>query len=166
MKEPITKELRELPLYSSVKAATTDTIDLIEPLVYVTMADLDAIADRIDAEHQHRLMDCRRNTKRELVRYLRGVLTDYDRNIRRVRKGDKAEVVRCKDCQYAREMDDRHVCAVRPLMAHLVDGSDYCSRGKRKEVETQEAPMSEAAQRVFDRLVDASAGKTEDGANG
>jgi hypothetical protein len=108
-------------------------------------------------------MDCRRNTRRELVRYLRGVLTDYDRNIRRVRKGDKAEVVRCKDCQYAREMDDRHVCTVRPLLAHLVDGDDYCSRGVRAEVD--EPPMSEAAERVYGRLMAASLDESKDGAN-
>jgi hypothetical protein len=43
-------------------------------------------------------------------------------------------------------------------MAHLVDADEYCSRGVRAE---DEPPMSEAAKRVFDRLMDASAG-TED----
>lgn len=135
MSEPITKELRELPLYSSVKAATTDTIDLIEPLVYVTMADLDAIADRIDAEHKTRMSQSRRESRLAAIRYLRGVLLDYERGIKRVRKGDAVEVVRCRDCMYARRMDDRFVCTVRPTMAHLVDADEYCSRGVRAEVD-------------------------------
>ena len=135
MSEPITKELRELPLYSSVKAATTDTIDLKEPLVYVTMADLDAIADRIDAEHKTRMSQSRRESRLAAIRYLRGVLLDYEKGVKRVRKEDKAEVVCCKDCQFARRMDDRFVCTVRPTMAHLVDADEYCSRGERREDE-------------------------------
>lgn len=135
MKEPITKELRELPLYSSVKAATTDTIDLKEPLVYVTMADLDAIADRIDAEHEQRMEQSRYETRRATMRYLRGVLTDYDRGVKRVRKGDTAMVVRCRDCRWARPQGDRYVCAYRSLTAHLVKPDGYCSDGVRKEVD-------------------------------
>jgi hypothetical protein len=115
--EPITKELR-------------DALDRMWP-----NPELLEIADRIDAEHKRRMDDCRRNTNRALVRYLRGVLTDYDKGIKRVRKGDATEVVRCKDCQWARRMDDRFVCTVRPLMAHLVDSDEYCSRGVRKEVD-------------------------------
>lgn len=135
MKEPITKELRELPLYSSVKAATTDTIDLKEPLVYVTMADLDAIADRIDAEHKRRMEQSRYEMRRATIRYLRGVLTDYEKCVKRVRKGDATEVVRCRDCRWARPQGDRYVCSYRPMMAHLVDGNDFCSDGVRREVD-------------------------------
>ena len=115
--EPITKELRD------TLGKMWSNPELIE------------IADRIDAEHKRRMEDCRHNTKRALVRYLRGVLNDYDRGIKRVRKEDKAEVVRCRDCQWARRMDDRFVCTVRPLMAHLVDADEYCSRGVRAEVD-------------------------------
>ena len=80
-------------------------------------------------------------------------VTDYERDVMRVRKGDATKVVRCRDCMYARRMDDRFVCTVRPLMAHLVDADEYCSRGLR---------MSEAANRVHDRLVAASAGAEDE----
>ena len=120
----ITKELRE-------EAAKTEGANGRCGKLY--RCDLDHIADRIDEEHKRRMDDCRRETRRALVRYLRGVLTDYDKGIKRVRKGDKAEVVRCEDCQYAREMYDRYVCLVRPNIAHFVDADDYCSRGVRKE---------------------------------
>jgi hypothetical protein len=117
MGEPITKELR-------------DALDRMWP-----NPELLEIADRIDAEHKRRLDDSRRNTNRALVRYLRGVLTDYDRGIKRVRKGVAVEVVRCRDCMYARCMDDRFVCTVRPLTPHLVDADEYCSRGVRAEAD-------------------------------
>lgn len=117
MSEPITKELR-------------DALDRMWP-----NPELLEIVDRIDTEHKSRLDDCRHNTKRALVRYLRGVLTDYDRGIKRVRKGDAVEVIRCRDCMYARQMDDRFVCTVRPTLMHLVDADEYCSRGVRAEVD-------------------------------
>ena len=125
MSEPITKGLREY----------VDTLygrGAIAPFDHGALTDY---ADAIDAEHKSRLDDCRHNTKRALVRYLRGVLTDYDRGVKRVRKEDKAEVVRCRDCMYARRMDDRFVCTVRPTLAHLVDADEYCSRGVRAEVD-------------------------------
>jgi hypothetical protein len=129
--EPITKELREL-----VGTLDFDPDDMFHMrLISVDKYQLAGIADNIDMEHKCRLDDCRHNTKRALVRYLRGVLNDYDRGIKRVRKGDKAEVVRCRDCMYARRMDDRFVCTVRPLLAHLVDADEYCSRGVRAEVD-------------------------------
>lgn len=134
MREPITKELRELVDVNNDK----------QFFVACNKPNLLEIADRIDMAHKSRLDDCRHNTKRALVRYLRGVLTDYDRGIKRVRKGDAAEVVRCKDCQYAREMADRHVCTVRPLLTHFVDGDDYCSRAARVE---DESPTSDATKR-------------------
>lgn len=123
--EPITKGLREY----------VDTLygrGAIAPFDHGALTDY---ANAIDVAHKSRLDDCRHNTKRALVRYLRGVLTDYDRGIKRVRKDDKAEVVRCKDCQWARRMDDRFVCTVRPTLAHLVDADEYCSRGVRAEVD-------------------------------
>lgn len=113
MKEPITKELRE-------HAADHVRVELLE------------IADRIDAEYKRRLETCRENTKRGVIRYLRGVLTDYDRNVKRVRKGDKVEVVRCRDCRWAKPLGKRYVCTFRSQLTHLVDGNDFCSNGKRK----------------------------------
>lgn len=122
----ITKELREYAL---------DVANHDAGIAYA----FKCVADRIDAEYRRRMDDCRRETRRALVRYLRGVLTDYDKGIKRVRKGDVTEVVRCKDCQYAWRTDDRFVCTLcrtlRPLGAHLVDADDYCSRGVRKEAD-------------------------------
>lgn len=117
MSEPVTKELR-------------DALDRMWP-----NPELLEIADRIDSEHKRRMDDCRRNTNRALVRYLRGVLTDYDRGIKRVRKGDAVEVIHCEYCQWAQPMDDRYVCTVRPTLMHLVDADEYCSRGVRAEVD-------------------------------
>lgn len=36
-----------------------------------------AIADRIDVEHKRRMDQCRTDTKRAALRYLRGVMEDY-----------------------------------------------------------------------------------------
>jgi len=36
-----------------------------------------AIADRIDTEHKRRMDQCRADTKRAALRYLRGVMEDY-----------------------------------------------------------------------------------------
>jgi hypothetical protein len=134
MSEPITKELREWVSKHFGKTLDDGNV-LINGNELYEMSKLTDYADRIDAEHRRRMDDCRRNTKHALVRYLRGVLTDYDRGIKRVRKGTATEVVRCKDCQWARRMDDRFVCTVRPTLMHLVDDSDYCSRGVRAEVD-------------------------------
>jgi hypothetical protein len=73
--EPITKELRE---YSS-QAVNRD--DYMAGLTY----DLDRIADRIDAEHERRMADSRREMRRAVIRYIRGVLNDYDHGIKRKR---------------------------------------------------------------------------------
>jgi hypothetical protein len=125
MSEPITKELREyvntMYDYGAITPSNHDTTI--------------AIADRIDAEHETRMSQSRRESRLAAIRYLRGVLLDYEKGIKRVRKGDATEVVRCKDCQFARRMDDRFVCTVRPLLAHLVDADEYCSRGVRAEVD-------------------------------
>lgn len=120
MSTPITAELRE-HAYDHIRL------------------DLLPIADRIDAEHRRRMEDCRRNTRREVIRYMRGVLTDLDRGVRRVRKGDKAEVVRCADCRWAHEVEPvdgwKRVCRVRPIMPHYVRGDGYCDQGERREVD-------------------------------
>ena len=95
--------------------------------------ELCAIADRIDAEHKRRMDDCRREVRREVIRYMRGVLTDLDRGVRRVRKCDKVEVVRCRDCAYCqRHVDGSHVCE----LTHLAYRDDYyCYFGARREVD-------------------------------
>ena len=129
MREPVTKELRFL----------IDVIEDGKPLPYDKTA-LVGVANTIDVEHKRRMEDCRRNTKRELVRYLRGVLTDYDHNIKRVRKGDRVEVVvRCRDCRWAREASPKgewhRTCRLRPLMQYYVRDDDFCSHGERGEDE-------------------------------
>jgi len=95
--------------------------------------DLDRIADRIDAEHERRMDDCRREVRREVIRYMRGVLTDLDRGVRRVRKGDKAEVVRCRDCVHAYFVGgNNNSCGVFGITG--IGADDFCSNGERKEV--------------------------------
>lgn len=44
------------------------------------------IADQIDREHGERLWQCRRETKRAFARYMRSVITDYEKGVKRVRK--------------------------------------------------------------------------------
>jgi hypothetical protein len=117
MREPITAELRE-----------------IVPLMPCGGNEMTAIADRIDAEHKRRMDDCRRNVRREAVRYMRGVLTDLDRGVRRVRKGDKTEVVRCKDCVHAYFVGGNdNFCGVFDIKG--IGADDFCSNGERREVE-------------------------------
>lgn len=125
MSEPITRELRELVDVNNDK----------QFFVACNKPNLLEIADRIDAEHKTRMSQSRRESRLAAIRYLRGVLLDYEKGVKRVRKGDAVEVVRCRDCMYARRMDDRFVCTVRPLLAHLVDADEYCSRGVRAEVD-------------------------------
>ena len=123
MREPITANLREYVdwLYENKQMVGIDHGVLIE------------IADRIEAEHKRRMDDCRREVRRETIRYMRGVLTDLDRGVRRVRKGDKVEVVRCRDCSYCqRHVDGSHVCE----LTHLAHRADYyCYFGARWEVD-------------------------------
>lgn len=119
MREPITKELRE-------HAADHVRVELLE------------IADRIDAEHKRRMEQSRYETRRAVLRYLRGVLVDYERGVKRVRKGDTARVVRCRDCRWAVPMGDCCLCGYRPVMAHLVKSDGYCSDGVRREDENDE----------------------------
>jgi len=128
MSEPTTKELREWVN----KYLYPYDINYINSSYGTHLME---IADAIDAEHRRRMADSRRESRQAAIRYLRGVLLDYERGIKRVRKGDAVEVVRCRDCMYARRMDDRFVCTVRPTMAHLVDADEYCSRGKRAEAD-------------------------------
>ena len=121
-------------------SATDDLREYVDWLYeHRQMAGLDHgvlldIADRIDAEHARRMDDCRREVRREVIRYVRGVLTDLDRGVRRVRKGDKTEVVRCRDCESAVESHyhDGLVCCMHGIH---VDGSHFCSDGERREVE-------------------------------
>lgn len=95
--------------------------------------ELYAIADRIDAEHERRMDDCRREVRREVIRYMRGVLTDLDRGVRRVRKGDKVEVVRCRDCLFAHpRVDGLMQCDITRLVNHE---NFFCANGARREMD-------------------------------
>ena len=128
MAEPIAKELREY-----VGNLVNRKVDDCDPAIIAQF--LNAHADRIDAEHERRMADCRREVKRDVVRYVRGVLTDYNKGIKRVRKCDKAEVVRCRDCKHAVEHPIWHnttICHI--FTGHEVSADDYCSRGERREV--------------------------------
>lgn len=130
MAEPITKELREYVEENRMGNGMGVETMWGNSVPY----DLLQIADCIDAEHERRMADCRRETKRDVVRYVRGVLTDYDRGVRRVRKGDKAEVVRCRDCKHAAEHSiwaNTTICDL--FTGHEVTADDYCSRGDRRE---------------------------------
>ena len=129
MAEPITGELREYIENNRMSNGMGVETMWGNSVPY----DLLQIADRIDAEHERRMGDCRRETRHDVVRYLRGVLTDYDRNVKRVRKGDKAEVVWCRDCRWMGYIGKHPICT-RGITRELVTADDYCSRGKRKEV--------------------------------
>ena len=120
----ITAELREY----AQQAVMRD--DYMAGLSY----DLDRVADHIDAEHERRMDDCRREVRREVIRYMRGVLTDLDRGVRRVRKGDKAEVVRCRDCVHSRPAEEDAIYYCDKGTFGLMGGTAYCSLGKRREV--------------------------------
>lgn len=89
------------------------------------------IADRIDAEHERRMERSRYETRRAVLHYLRGVLLDYEKGVKRVRKCDKEEVVRCRDCELAIGEDDGYVCV--GFASRTVDGDDYCSYGERRD---------------------------------
>lgn len=47
------------------------------------LAVFDGIADAIDAEHERRMEQCRHETRRSFGRYLRSVIWDYLRGVKR-----------------------------------------------------------------------------------
>lgn len=98
---------------------------------------LDDIANGIDAAHEERMKRSRYETRRAVLRYLGGVLNDYKKGIKRVRKCDKDEVVRCRDCEYAidDDADNRYVCV--GFASRTVDGDGYCSHGERRKDEDE-----------------------------
>ena len=83
--EPITKELRE---YVRLVRAyhLTDNHGKKREYVEATTTDMLELADRIDQEHERRMADSRREMRRAAVRYMRSVLTDYKKSVKRVRK--------------------------------------------------------------------------------
>ena len=120
---PITSNLREYVdwLYEHKQMVGIDHGVLLE------------IADRIESEHKRRMDDCRREVRREAIRYVRGVLTDLDRGVRRVRKGDKTEVVRCNECIFAHpRAGGTCQCDITQLVNR---GDHYCAYGERREAD-------------------------------
>lgn len=83
--EPITKELRE---YVRLVRAyhLTDNHGKKREYVEATTTDLLEIADHIDEEYKNRLENSRYEMRKAVIRYIRGVLNDYDHGIKRVRK--------------------------------------------------------------------------------
>lgn len=83
--KPITKELRE---YVRLVRAyhLTDNHGKKREYVEATTTDLLEIADHIDEEYKNRLENSRYEMRRAVIRYIRSVLSDYDRGIKRVRK--------------------------------------------------------------------------------
>ena len=83
--EPITKELRE---YVRLVRAyhLTDNHGKKREYVEATTTDLLEIADHIDEEYKNRLENSRYEMRRAVIHYLRGVLNDYEKGIKRVRK--------------------------------------------------------------------------------
>lgn len=65
-------------------------------------------------------------------------------------------VVRCKECTWFRSVDGMRLCVRNRNVVCLVDWDDYCSAGVRWVKD--EPPMSEAAKRVYYRLMDLSGG--------
>ena len=65
-------------------------------------------------------------------------------------------VVRCKECTWFRSVDGLRLCVRNRSVTCLVDWDDYCSAGVRWV--RDEPPMSEAAKRVYDRLMKLSGG--------
>lgn len=62
-------------------------------------------------------------------------MEDYDKGVKRVRKGDAVEVVRCHDCVHGMPCDraGQLVCSVRMFSKHYVSADGYCSDGMRRE---------------------------------
>jgi hypothetical protein len=75
MSEPITKGLREY-------------VDLIYDHGAISALDHGVLldyADHIEEEYKNRLENSRREMRRAVIRYIRGVLNDYDHGIKRKR---------------------------------------------------------------------------------
>lgn len=96
------------------------------------------IADRIDAEHERRMERSRYEARRAVLNYLGGVLVDYKKGVKRVRKCDKEEVVRCRDCFWSYVDKGTYVCNFNPAAAHYVGPDAFCSYGKRIEEDDDE----------------------------
>lgn len=52
---------------------------------YPAMQELNAIVDRIEAEHKRRMRQQSRDLPRAFAKYMRGVLADYEHGVKRTR---------------------------------------------------------------------------------
>ena len=81
----VSDPLRELA--GALRAMQGGNRTLIAPSGAIALSDrLLDLADAIDADHESRMEQCRRETRRAMARYIRAVVSDYERGIKRVRK--------------------------------------------------------------------------------
>lgn len=130
MASRITDDLREFVDKYLLHNTTAD----MEQWLGMVGRDIIRLADDIDAKHKTRMEDCRREVRRATVRYIRGVLTDYGRGVKRVRKGspeDGNEIVWCSECEHMVFTTAGTICELMPAPYNYVDLDSYCSRGAR-----------------------------------
>ena len=100
--------------------------------VTATTREILELAEQIDRDHELRMEQCRRETKRAFARYLRSVTTEYERGHKRKswnaqqrmaldlevceyklkKKEDGEEIVWCCDCKHAQPVDTKMVNAI------------------------------------------------------
>ena len=134
MASRITDDLREYVNNCLLHNATDDQAQWLGAVCH----DIIMIADSIDAKHETRMADCRREVRHATIRYVRGVLNDYDRGIKRVRKNSSnvsQEIVRCSECKHMVFTTVGTLCELMPTPYSYVDLDCYCFRGERSDDE-------------------------------
>lgn len=69
-----------------------------------------------------------RTIRPELVRY-----STVQAIIDKQPAADVVEVVRCKDCEYAKEYKNKLFCCYYPTTPESISSNDFCSYGIRKD---------------------------------
>lgn len=93
---------------------------------YATEHDIPEVmemAARVQREHEWRMEQCQHETVRAMTRYLRSVVTDYSRGIKRRRRDEDGGT--CWHCAYSHGLPPEMVCTIHG--GRKVGHGDYCS---------------------------------------
>lgn len=91
--------------------------------------DREALITEINEEIEHRTP----MYTDEQNDYIEKGLRIARKDIKRFSATDVVEVVRCKDCEYAKEYKNNLFCCYYPRAPKSVSSNDYCSYGIRKD---------------------------------
>lgn len=86
--------------------------------------ELETMAAEIQYEHEHRMERSREETRRAMARYLRSVIGDYTKGIKRRRREEDGGT--CQGCKFCRGKYPDYICVEH--YGESVEWGEYCSR--------------------------------------